>query len=169
MLAQPSLLIHPWTRTTLADGEAWIRSIADAADRPLGFVRYQDVPALLWFLWPHKIRLDVYETEDASHVISVARSWTTLHIWDVQDAEDRHIGSVYPKSLVTSDQVILGYLDDDASGGCCIVDTNKRPLATFGRRVGAATEFSLAPAIDANPFRRMLLLAGVLALDPQPG
>jgi len=168
MLEHSTLLVHPWTRTTLADsGDAWIRPISDAASRPLGFVRLQFAP-LSWLFWVRKIRLDVFETEDASHLLSVTRSWTMLSIWDVHDAEDRHVGRVYPKSLVASEGETLGYVERMRGDQGRILDPAGRVLLRLGNRNKVGLEIAFAPESAANPFVRMMMLACILTLDPKP-
>src|SRR5437763_5372944 len=99
MLEHSTLLLHEWTRSSMPEGRTWVRSIADASGRRLGFVRHQRLAAMSWLFWLRKIRLDVFETDDASHLMTLTRSWTLFPIWELHDAEDRHVGSVYPKSL----------------------------------------------------------------------
>lgn len=168
MLEHSTLLVHPWTRTTLADGaDAWIRPISDAASRPLGFVRLQYAP-LSWLFWVRKLRLDVFETEDASHLLSVTRSWTMLSIWDVRDAEDRDVGRIYPKSLVASEGQALGYLERDRVGQGRILDPEGHALVRFGHNNAGNLELTFAAESGANPFVRMMMLGTILTLDPKP-
>jgi hypothetical protein len=169
MLEHSSLLVHGWTRTTLADAaEAWIRPITDSAARPLGFVRYQKLPALSWFFWLRKVRLDVFETEDASHLMSLTRSWTMLHIWDLHDADERYIGSVYPKTLVASAGESLGFLDLQSGEQGRILNPSGHALVRFCKKNGASLEVAFAPDPVANPFLRMMMLGCLLTLDPRP-
>ena len=67
MLEQASLLVHGWTQQ---EGP-WTRPISDAAGRPLGFVRLGGEAGTSWLSWFRKARLDVFETEDASHLMTV--------------------------------------------------------------------------------------------------
>jgi len=169
MLEHSSLLVHGWTRTTLADAaEAWVRPITDGAARPLGFVRYQKLPALSWFFWLPKVRLDVFETEDASHLMSLTRSWTMLHIWDLHDADQRLVGSVYPKTLVASAGESLGFLDLESGDQGSIVNPSGQALARFRKKSGSSFEMAFAPDPAANPFLRMMMLGCLLTLDTKP-
>src|SRR4051794_10031633 len=98
MLEHENLLIHVWTRTNTPDGiSAWLRPITNASGRSLGFVRFEGNPDASWLAWLRRIRLDIFETEDASHLMSLTRAWGRLRVWDVHDAEDRHVGSISPK------------------------------------------------------------------------
>ena len=102
-------------RLALPDGQV-LDSAHRGQQRATSRVRaYQKLAALSWLFWLRKIRLDVFETDDASHLMTLMRSWTLFPIWELHDAEDRHVGSVYPKSLVTCDGDVLGYLDFAAS------------------------------------------------------
>jgi hypothetical protein len=169
MLEHCSLLIQAWTRTTLPDGEiAWIRTITDGEARPLGFVRYQKLPALSWLFWLRTVRLDVFETEDAAHLMRLTRSWAMLRIWDLHDSEDRHVGSVYPKSLVSSEGQSLGFLDVEYAEQGRILDPSGHVLLRFGKKKGDNLEVEFAPDPAANPFLRMMLLGCLLTIDPGP-
>jgi hypothetical protein len=166
MLEHSTLLLHEWTRSTTPEGPTWVRPIADGAGRRLGFVRHQKLAAVSWLFWLRKVRLDVFETEDASHLMTLTRSWTLFPIWELHDAEERHVGSVYPKSLVTCDGDVLGYIDLPSEQGR-ILDPAGHSLARVGKR-GGACELAFA-AESANPFVRMLVLGAVLAIDAIPG
>jgi hypothetical protein len=167
MLEHSSLLVQPWTRTKLPDGDGWTRSITDAQGSPLGFVRYRKQSALTWMFWLRKPRLDVFETDDASHLMSLTRSWTMFRIWDVLDAEDRHVGSIYPRSVNADHGGALGYLDAVNNEHGRILDPANQVLATFAK-LGTAIEVTFAPESAANPFLRMLLLGCILTLDANP-
>jgi hypothetical protein len=170
MLEQSPLLVHGWKRSAQHGpaAEAWIRPITDDAARPLGFVRYQLLPALSWFFWLRRVRLDVFETEDASHLMSLTRSWTMLQIWELYDADERHVGSVYPKTLVASAGESLGYLDLESDEQGRIINPGGRALARFCKKNRAAFEMAFAPDLTANPFLRMMMLGCLLTLDPKP-
>ena len=112
MLEHATLLLHDWTHAALSDGErAWIRPIRDVNGHSVGFVRFVGDPQGSWFSWFRKARLDVYETEDAAHLLSLTRSWGMLRVWEVDDAEDRHVGSVYTKTIVSSEGDPLAWRD----------------------------------------------------------
>ncbi len=164
MLEHSTLLIHPWTRSTLADGgAAWIRPITDAAAHPLGFVRSQVAP-ISWLFWARNLQLDVFETEDAAHLMRLTRSWTIFSTWDLHDAEDRPVGRIFPKSLIGDDGQCLGFLE--LAGR--ILDPSAQVLAKFSRKNGVGVELTFSSTSAANPFLRMLLLGCLLTLDPKP-
>ena len=169
MLEHATLHIHGWTRSTQPDGaEAWTRPITGAAGQPLGFVRSQKLTAHSWFFWLRKLRLDVFETEDASHLMSLTRSWTMRSIWDLHDAEERHVGYVYPASLVASEGGLLGFLHLEARGQGRILDHAGRVLTRFASNNADPLAVSFGPGPADNPFLRMLILGCILTLDPKP-
>jgi hypothetical protein len=169
MLEHASLLIHDWTQTTLPDGErSWIRPVTDAAGQRLGFVRFAGDPKGSWFSWLRKVRLDVYETEDAAHLLSLSRSWAMLRLWEVDDADDRHVGTVYTKTIESSEGDRLGYVDRENDMRGRILDPKGQLLARYGMKNTNDLELAFAPDSPANPFLRMLILGHVLTLNPAP-
>jgi hypothetical protein len=110
----------------------------------------------------------VYETEDASHLMSLVRSWRLLHIWDVYDAEECRIGSIYPPSVLDSTGQRRGYLDCAQPEQGAVVDTANHILASFRKQRANQLEVVFMPDPAANPFLRMLLLASFLILDSMP-
>jgi hypothetical protein len=168
MLEHATLLFHDWTHATLSDGErAWIRPIRDVSGHSVGFVRFVGDTQGSWFSWFHRARLDVYETDDAAHLLSLTRSWGMLRLWEVDDAEDRHVGSVYTKTIVSSEGDRLGYLDRETDEQGRILDSNGVVLLRFGKSPDGLEVVFQAKA-TANPFVRMLMLGCVLALDAVP-
>jgi hypothetical protein len=169
MLEQPLLLIHAWRQTTLANGEsAWIRAVADANGKRLGFVRFVGDPKGSWFSWLRKVRLDLYETDDASHLFSLKRSWSMLRIWEVDDADDRHVGTVYTKTIVSSEGDRLGYLDRETAEHGRILDRTGQVLLRYVTKTGDDVELAFVKEGTTNPFLRMLMLGCVLTLDAVP-
>ena len=169
MLENSTLVALAWTRTTLADGAvAWVRVINDAAGRPLGFVRYQKLAPTPWLFWLRRIRLDVFETDDASHLMTLNRSWMVPSIWNLHDAEDRPVGSLYPKRLVGSDGQVQGYLQLESIGQGRILDPAGQVQARFCTKNNVDLEMTFIPGSSANPFLRMLMLGCLLTLDPKP-
>jgi hypothetical protein len=169
MLEHPTLLLHDWTHAALPGGErAWIRPVTDAAEHSLGFVRFAGNPKGSWLSWLRKARLDVYETEDAAHLLTLMRSWGVLRIWEVDDAENRHVGTVYTKTIVSSEGYRLGYLDRETGEQGRILDPTGSILLRYAKKTNSDLEVAFTPEAMANPFLRMLMLACVLALDPAP-
>jgi hypothetical protein len=168
MLEQSLLMLNSWMRQATPAGDyAWVRPIANAHGLGLGFVQFLGTPRTSWFTWLQPTRLEVYETEDASHLMTLSRSWGILGSWRIDDAEERHVGNVYAATIVTSDHARLGYLETNADGQGRLLDPLSRALANFVRRDGI-TEVSFLPDLSANPFVRMLVLGSILTLDPMP-
>jgi hypothetical protein len=168
MLEHPALLIHDWQPAARAEeAPAWIRAITNAARQPLGFVRLAGETGTSWFSWLRKVQLDVFETDDASHLLTVTRSWGMLRAWEVHDADDRHIG-IIGKALWTPDREVLGLLDCDSGDHGRILDAAGRQLAQFGKQGRNVLDLTFTPQPTANPFLRMLILASVLTLEPAP-
>jgi hypothetical protein len=168
MLEHSPLMVHAWRRTPLNDGEAWTRPITDGASRPLGFVRHENAAGFSWLFWLRNLRLDVFETDDASHLMSLTRSRLMLPIWEVRDAEDRQVGSIYPKSFIASSGELLGFLDLERGEHGRILDSSGSVLAKFAKKTGAQLEVAFMPEPTVNPFLRMLVLASILTLDAKP-
>jgi hypothetical protein len=166
MLEHGSLLMHSWIQKADADGSpAWIRAITETTGRPLGFVRRTGNPSGSWFFWFRKVRLDVFETDDASHLMSVSRSWGMTRMWEVDDAEDRHVGTIQANAIVSSDGEPLASIERESNECVLLCDYIGRPLASFGT---TANGVELVFASPSNPFVRMLVLGSVLAQDPAP-
>jgi hypothetical protein len=169
MLEHPALLIHDWQPADHAEAApAWTRAIATSARQPLGFVRLAGETGTSWFSWLRKVQLDLFETDDASHLMSVTRSWGMLRAWDVHDADDRHIGVIHPKTLMTGDRERLGFLDFESNDKGRVLDPVGQQLAAYARAPGTALVLTFEPQPTANPFLRMLILASVLTLEAAP-
>jgi hypothetical protein len=166
MLEHASLHVDGWSREEKAGLAVWIRGIQSATSQPVGFVRLQGGTS--WFGWLRSVRLEVYETEDASHLMSVVRSLGLLRIWTVYDAEGRRVGSVTPRRLLDSEGERRGemiYVDRREGE---IIDLDRHVLARFTRKSGAALEVTFTADAAINPFLRMLVLGSILALEPGP-
>ena len=162
MLEHSSLLVHGW----LHRPPLWTRPITDSTGRSLGCVHLEEIADASWFSWLRKVRLDVYETEDASHLMSLTRSWGMLRAWDVYDAEDRHVGTIHPKTLMTAERVRLGVLDFESEDQGQILDPAGQVLASYRKKPGNVLEVTLSP--PPHPFLRMLILGSILTLNPTP-
>ena len=102
-------------------------------------------------------------TDDASHLMTLVRSWGITRTWNLYDADDRHIGSIGPSRLVDANGERRGTLDADQ-----ILDANRQTLATFRKLTTLKAEVTFAADREANPFLRMLLLAAILVQDASP-
>lgn len=163
MLEHSTLLIHEWAQTEGRLG--WTRRITDNAGQPLGLVRYTGDTRDTWFSWLRRRRLEVDEAPDASHLMTLTRRWSIFRAWDVHDAENRHVGCVHAKSIVTSDNQCAGYFDLRQGQ---VVDPSGQVLARFAPGNGGGLELTFASHAPKNPFLRMLLVGCALSLDPAP-
>ena len=159
MLEHATLHLGCWTSAT----EGWTRTVTDAAGNPLGFVRFVGSTKASWFSWLRGARLEVYETDDASHLMTLVRSWGMTKNWDVFDADERRVGNIGPPSLVDANGERRGSLDVER-----ILDPSRQTLATFRKLTPLILEVTFAADQAANPFLRMLLLAGILVQDASP-
>jgi hypothetical protein len=163
MLEHSTLLIHDWTQSVLPDGEAaWIRVITAADGARLGFARYAGELRRTWFSWLRTRRLDVYETDDAAHLMSLVRSWTA---WEVDDADHRHVGTIYVRTIVSSDGDLLGYIDHATEEQGRILDHEGHVLMQY-QQLDTSTELTFGT--PANPFLRMILLGCILVMNVEP-
>ncbi|HZZ82097.1 MAG TPA: hypothetical protein VFE62_26595, partial [Gemmataceae bacterium] len=160
MLEHATLLLHEWK----ADGAAWARSITDGAGQPLGCVRLESDPRTFWFSWLRRVKLDIFETDDASHLMTMTRSWSMLGIWEVEDAEARAVGTIYACSIVSSEGHRLA-LVERANPAIRLLNELDQVLATVSNK--GPVEITFAPG-EANPFLRMLLLGYAIAQTPLP-
>jgi hypothetical protein len=162
MLEHTILFLQPWSR---ASGAApWQRRVTDSAAKPLGFVRSVAPVRGSWFSWLRRTRLEVYETEDASHLMTLVRAWSLGATWITYDADALFVGTVHPRSLIASDGVCLGErLGNSASGQ--IVAPDGVEWLTYQQHADTTVELRFAKPAMANPFLRMVLLGSVLMLD----
>lgn len=169
MLEHSCLHVTSWTRDTRTGSTSvWLRRICDKGAHPLGFVRFAGEPRRSWFSWLRGARLDVYETEDESHLLTLIRPWGILRPWQVYDAEDRRVGSIYLPSLLDTDGHRRALLDATDRDHGIIRDPQDRVLASFHSTPATELEVIFQPELDANPFLRMLLLGGILLLEGAP-
>src|SRR5437899_536914 len=110
MLESSNLLVLPWQHAPSRGG--WIRPIADGdTAAALGFVCARGPAKRSWLSWLRGQRLEVLEGDDAALLMTLARSWGFSRCWDVHDAEERAVGSVYPLLLVDSESGRRGFVD----------------------------------------------------------
>lgn len=162
MLEHMSFYLQPWNRAT-ADAP-WQRRITDIRARPLGFVRCIFPVRGAWFAWLRRTRLEVYETEDASHLMTLVRAWSIGPTWVTYDADALFLGTVHPRSIIASDGIRVGEFQPTAGGGR-IVDPAGIELMTYSTADDGTVEIRFTKQAMANPFLRMLLLSCVLMLN----
>ena len=158
MLEQRGLVLGAWT-----GAEPRQRPVLDAdSDEPLGFVRCHGRRG--WLRWLGGQTLQVFETEDASLLLTLFRPTGWLRAWQLDDADGRAVAS------------LRGVTVRDANGYClgvCLAGRDEggvRYLNPRGVEVGAwavtpaGVCLRFSPEVT-NPFLRMALLAATLVLE----
>jgi hypothetical protein len=158
MLEHGELVLRPWAPARRAGPAAPTRLICDARGNPLGFaVRRPAASRFLWaWSWPE--RVEVYETEDESLLLTATRGWAST--WKIRDAEERLVG-----------QLRGGYVYDGTAECLAVREpAMERPdrfvsgtetLAEWTSR-GDEVCLNFAERLDKEPFAKMVLLAAVL-------
>ncbi|MSU76898.1 MAG: hypothetical protein EXS16_02265 [Gemmataceae bacterium] len=169
MLEHPSLRLRQWSKSADTEGEpTWLRPIADADGKRLGAVRLRGVPASSWFSWLRSARLNVVEGDDDSELMQMRQSWSLFNVWELSDAEDMHVGSVYARTLISSVGDCLAYVSKVDSTHVRIVDPAGIEIAGIRVCESNTVELTFNATQTTNPFLRMMLLACAIAMDPAP-
>lgn len=168
MLEASSLLIHPWH---LQSGvpHRWSRLILNGATSAvLGCIRWVGPAQDAWFARLRGHRLDVLETEDAALLMTLIRPWGLTRLWNVWDAEDRRVGTIYPPVLLDGEGGRRGCIDatDPAHGK--ILHPSARVLAEYEHLADGGTVLRFAADLEPNPFLRMLVVGGVIVREEPP-
>src|SRR5438105_13661578 len=103
MLEQPSLLLRPWVHSfevawpkTTLQGAAWVRTIVNpATEQPLGFAAWDSAGLSGVLAWLGRKRMQVFENEDESLLMTLDRPWGFLRTWHVLDAEEHRVGRLF--------------------------------------------------------------------------
>jgi len=163
MLEEPELLICPWAAdagpSTVAARKRLIR--LPGSNRFLGLARSASAHA--WWSWLTRKTLQVFETEDASLLMTVYRPRGLRRTWEVYDAEERRVGFIYRDGLWESSGVRLAKIERNPAGGSGrFMSPSEAELATFELRPdGILLVFK--PALAGKPFARMTVLAALLS------
>jgi hypothetical protein len=170
MLEHPSLFLRPWApEPSDANPAGWRRNIDDGrTGAPLGAVRWSGRVDSPWVAWFRSQRLEVFETDDDSLLLVVVQPWGLLRLWDVYDADEQRVGSVYPPVLLDGEGLRRGYLRRDGDHGQILAATSGGTLAEFDARGHDGLRVTFADEDEPNPFLRMLLLAGLLTIQFLP-
>jgi hypothetical protein len=169
MLERAELLLLPWTLDTPDPDAVWVRHVLDGATlATLGLVRGASLRPS-WRTWFRAQRLEVLETEDAALLMTLVRSWGWSRLWSIYDAEDQHVGSLYPPALFDAEGLRRGDLHmESALRGEILGPTGQRLAEIEERNATEALRLRFAADLEPNPFLRMLLLAAALILQPAP-
>lgn len=161
MLEHERLRIGARQQKTGAEDE-WPITDADSG-AVLGCVRSRTGGAARWRRWFARPVWEVYESDDESLLMTLQGAWLWSSAWDVYDAEPRRVGSLQRGRLVDGDGVYLAALElETARRGGRIRNWHGLELASFQLNEGAAT-LTFLPALEGDPFAKMLALAASLA------
>ncbi len=146
MLEQPALLLGPWTREERARRRV-LR--APATGQVLGSVR---APLPTWLSWFGRQSQEVLETEDNSLVMTLCRPWGL----------ERRVGILFRNVLLDGygRRVAVAKHQNNHRGSFC--DPHEAELATFALQESGLV-LTFRPALEGNPFTRMILLGAVLS------
>src|SRR5438093_1685029 len=162
MLEQPSLELRAWTQADGPDGR--VRALW-AGGEQVGLVRQAPLPAPAWLGWLARRTLYVHELPDSSLVFVLRRAWGWPGRWHLFDAEERLVGTLRGRAIFDGSGNLLGVIESPDERG------RGRFLAMHGRELGEyvlqgeGLRMTFAPAVEGNPFARMLLLGAALVQD----
>ena len=114
MLEQSSLLLKPWLYTegpkTQRPREGWARAIVQPTTlQTLGYAAWDDagIPKVLYYLG--RRRIQVFESEDESLLMTLYRPWGISRMWSVLDAEERLVGRLFRDVLCDGYGATVGH------------------------------------------------------------
>ncbi len=164
MLERQGLMLKPWTAPPdAADGRVPRRAVLDAGTgEPLGFVALA-TPGSRWLRWLRPVRLEVYETEDASLLCSLRGPAFGRRAWEVRDSEDRPVALFFQGIILDAEGRRQATLERSADGGGTFVNSSGLELAAFAPSSGGTT-LTFSASLEGDPFARMALLAAILAV-----
>jgi hypothetical protein len=108
--------------------------------------------------------LEIHELEDESLLFTLLRPWFHLRAWEVFDAEEHLVGGMKRDFVLDCFGRMIARAAPLADGaGQRFLGPHEDELGTLvSSETGSRLEFAVAVA--GNPFAKMLLLAGALAL-----
>jgi hypothetical protein len=182
MLEHRTLLLRPWTA---GDPDATERDARARADRlaagrvraihaaetgeGLGHACWRSGGLPAWLSWLSRPVLEVYETEDASLLCTVHRRWGLSPAWGVCDADGHEVGTLWCAGGPTgrcllADRWGQGFAridpPPDGQPGQFLAPAGEA-VATL-RRAPDGALLTFDPALDPNPFAKMIVLAAAL-------
>lgn len=167
MLERQTLRLMPWTWAAPGDGKLPTLDRSRAVLAPesaamLGFARLVRGPS--WFGCGPQ-RIDVCETEDASHLLSLEQGWFSFGRWDFYDAERTRIGGMVGRHVLDERGFRSASIWQEGAALHAIRGRGGALLAWIETHGAGTTLLRFADDLDANPFMRMVLLAAALALS----
>ena len=168
MLEASDLLFNNWRRD--AENQfAWTRAVVDAVTAaPLGTVRTRGRSEGWWLARFRGERLEVVESEDSALLMTLIKPWVWSRGWEIDDAEERRVGTITGPLLLDAEGGQRGLVDDTGPARGRILGPEGHTLAEYERCPDQATLLQFAEDLEANPFLRMLLVSCVLAKEPPP-
>lgn len=163
MLEHPSLLL----RTQISTGKGWTRSIVEPdSGRFLGQATCGD-KTKGWFAWLRGETIRVFETEDASLLMTLFRPWAFSRTWEVRDADDRRVGLVYRNELWNArGERLFVVQESSANPSLCFLDPTRREAATLQLRDAGEMLLTFHEVSEGDPFARMTILGKALLWRP---
>ena len=162
MLEEPELLICPWADEARPPNAAVQKRLIrlPASGQFLGFARA--ISTHSWWSWLTRRTLQVFETEDASLLMTVYCPRGLRRTAEVYDAEERRVGFIYRHGLWESSGTQLAISESHTGGGRFVSPTGA-DLATFELRPEQGIVLVFHPILEGKPFVRMTVLAAVLS------
>jgi len=164
MLEEPELLICPWAAEAGPPAVAARKRLIrlSGSGRFLGLARSASAHA--WWSWLTRKTLQVFETEDASLLMTVYRPRGLRRTWEVYDAEERRVGFIYRDGLWETSGARLATTEQNpAGGGGRFINPTGAELASFELRHEEGILLAFKPGLEGKPFARMTVLAAVLS------
>jgi hypothetical protein len=166
MLERKGLAIGPWTANLEPGWEKGphLRRPLRELDSPtmLGFVEWCQ-PKSSWLGWCRGMTLSVFETLDASLVMTLYRPWWPFSMWQVRDADDRRIGTFYRHFLFDGLGYWFAYLQAEAPGTGKFFTRTGVEMGSWQQGTAGETCLTFAQVPESSPFARMILLGMVLS------
>ena len=178
MLEQPSLLLRPWLHSfetagpqTMTRSAGWLRIIVNpATNQSLGFAAWDTTGIAGLLAWLGRKRIQVYETEDESLLLTLCRPWGWARTWEVRDAEERRVAHVFRDSVYDGYGARLATISMSSDGSeAALRGAEGIVLGTWQDLPGQGCYVRFGKGLENHPFVRMAVLAVVLAQPPWPG
>jgi len=176
MLEEPALLVQPWLPAqqlrwpAQTASAAWARLLINAnTDARVGCALWHGSTRRGWLAPVASRKIEVFESEDLSLLVTLWRPWGIFRSWQIHDAEENQLGQIAGTTLRDGNGARLASLRQSA-------DSRERSwISMAGLELGSwhvvARDdliFRFGEVTERNPFLRMVVLAGLLALPPHP-
>ncbi len=178
MLEQPSLLLRPWIHSfelawpkSKVQGAGWMRTIVEpTTECSVGFAGWDTTGLSALLAWLGRRKIQVFETEDESLLMTLRRPCGVLRMWEVEDAEERRVGHVFRETIYDAYGSRLATMTTPTDGSeTMLLGEAGVLLGSWQDIPGQGRYLRFGEACENNPFIRMVALAGVLAQPPWPG